>query len=53
MLAVHFLGQNRILLDQVPTPEPRGRDVVIRVKSAAICGTDRENLEGPGQATRS
>jgi propanol-preferring alcohol dehydrogenase len=51
MLAVHFLGQNRILLDQVPTPEPRGRDVVIRVKSAAICGTDRENLEGSGQAT--
>ena len=51
MLAVHFLGQNQISLDEVPTPEPRGRNVVVRVKSAAICGTDRENLEGPGQST--
>ena len=51
MLAVHFLGQNRISLEKVPTPEPRGRDVVVRVKSAAICGTDREKLEGPGQST--
>jgi len=51
MLAVHFLGQSKISLDEVPTPEPRGREVVVRVKSASICGTDRENLEGPGQAT--
>ena len=51
MLAVHFLGQSRISLEDMPTPDPRGRDVVIRVKAAAICGTDRENLEGPGQAT--
>jgi threonine dehydrogenase-like Zn-dependent dehydrogenase len=51
MLAVHFLGQNQISLEKVPTPEPRGRNVVVRVKSAAICGTDRENLEGPGQST--
>jgi 2-desacetyl-2-hydroxyethyl bacteriochlorophyllide A dehydrogenase len=51
MLAIHFLGQNRISLDEVPTPEPRGRDVVVRIKSAAICGTDREALEGPGQKT--
>lgn len=51
MLAVHFLGQSRISLEEMPTPEPRGRDVVIRVKSAAICGTDRESLEGLGQTT--
>ncbi|MGD8624734.1 MAG: zinc-binding dehydrogenase [Anaerolineae bacterium] len=51
MLAVHFLGQNRISLDEMPTPEPQGRNVVVRIKSAAICGTDRENLEGPGQVT--
>ena len=51
MLTVHFLGQSRISLEEMPTPEPRGRGVVIRVKSAAICGTDRESLEGPGQAT--
>jgi threonine dehydrogenase-like Zn-dependent dehydrogenase len=39
------------LLDEVPMPEPRGQEVVVRVRSAAICGTDRENLEGPGQST--
>jgi len=51
MLAVHFLGNGRISLDEVPQPEPRGREVVVRVRSASICGTDRENLEGPGQET--
>jgi 2-desacetyl-2-hydroxyethyl bacteriochlorophyllide A dehydrogenase len=51
MLAVHFLGQNRISLDEMPTPRPLGREVVVRVKSAAICGTDRENLAGAGQPT--
>ena len=51
MLAVHFLGQNRISVGDVPLPEPHGREVVVKVKSAAICGTDRENLEGPGQKT--
>lgn len=49
MLAVHFLGQGRISLDEVPGPEPRDQDVVVRIRSAATCGTDRENLEGPGQ----
>ncbi len=49
MLAVHFVGEGEISLDDVPVPEPRGREVVVRVRSAAICGTDRENLEGPGQ----
>jgi threonine dehydrogenase-like Zn-dependent dehydrogenase len=51
MLAVHFLGQGRISLSEVPTPRPKGDEVVIRVRAAAICGTDRENLEGSGQAT--
>jgi L-iditol 2-dehydrogenase len=51
MLGVHFLGGSRIALDEVPMPEPHGRWVVVRVRSAAICGTDRDNLEGPGQVT--
>ena len=51
MLAVHFLGNGRISLDEVPQPEPQSREVVVRVRSASICGTDRENLEGPGQET--
>ncbi len=51
MLAVHFHGHDRISLDEVPRPEPRDQNVVVRIRSAAICGTDRENLEGPGQET--
>jgi threonine dehydrogenase-like Zn-dependent dehydrogenase len=51
MKAVHFLGNSKISLDDLPDPQPRGREVVVRVKSASICGTDRENLEGPGQRT--
>ena len=51
MLAVHFRGANKISLDQIAEPKPFGREVVVQVKAAAICGTDRENLEGPGQPT--
>lgn len=51
MRAVHFLGNGIISLDEIPTPEPRAREVLIRMKSASICGTDRENLVGRGQAT--
>jgi threonine dehydrogenase-like Zn-dependent dehydrogenase len=51
MRAVHFLGGGRISLDDVSTPRARGKEVLVRVKSASICGTDRENLAGPGQKT--
>lgn len=51
MKAVHFLGGGRISLDEIDDPQPLGREVVVRVRSASICGTDRENLEGPGQRT--
>jgi threonine 3-dehydrogenase len=51
MLAIHFLGGGRISLDEMPIPEPCGREVVVQVRSASICGTDRENLLGKGQPT--
>ena len=51
MLGVHFLGDDEISLDEVPRPQPHGREVIVRVKAAAICGTDRDNLEGSGQDT--
>jgi len=51
MAAVHFRGSGRVAIDQVDTPTPSGRDVLVRVEAAAICGTDRENLEGAGQST--
>lgn len=49
MLAVHFLGDSQIALHQIQTPEPVDQNVLVRVKSAAICGTDRENLKAGGQ----
>jgi propanol-preferring alcohol dehydrogenase len=49
MLAVHFLGRRELSLDELPVPEPEGQDVIVKIKAAAICGTDRENLEGGGQ----
>jgi threonine dehydrogenase-like Zn-dependent dehydrogenase len=51
MRAVHFMGKGKISLDEVPTPAPRGTEVLVRVKSASICGTDRENLMAVGQKT--
>jgi 2-desacetyl-2-hydroxyethyl bacteriochlorophyllide A dehydrogenase len=51
MKAVHFLGQGKISIDEVADPQPVGREVVVKIKSASICGTDRENLEGQGQRT--
>jgi propanol-preferring alcohol dehydrogenase len=51
MLAVHFRGQGKIELHEVPTPEPRGNQVLVRIHAAGICGTDRESLEGQGQTT--
>jgi propanol-preferring alcohol dehydrogenase len=51
MQAVHFLGNGDISLHEVPMPAAEGRDVIVRIRSAAICGTDRENLEGAGQST--
>ena len=51
MRAVHFTGKGKISLDEVLTPAPRGTDVLVRVRSASICGTDRENLMGEGQKT--
>lgn len=51
MLGVHFLGQGKISIDEMPVPQPRDRWVVVQTRSATICGTDRENLMGPGQKT--
>ena len=51
MRAVHFLGGGRVAVTDVPTPVPREGEVLVRVKTASICGTDRENLMGEGQVT--
>jgi len=51
MLAVHFLGSGQISVDEVPTPKSGGRNVVLKVTAAGICGTDRHPLLEEGQKT--
>jgi threonine dehydrogenase-like Zn-dependent dehydrogenase len=49
MLGIHFIGESQIRLNEVPLPEANQQMVLVKVHAAAICGTDRENLEGAGQ----
>jgi threonine dehydrogenase-like Zn-dependent dehydrogenase len=50
MLGVHFLGEGAVSVGEMPVPEPHDQMVLVRVQAAAICGTDRELLEGEGQS---
>jgi threonine dehydrogenase-like Zn-dependent dehydrogenase len=51
MLGIHFLGNGKISLDLMPTPEPKGTNVVVKILASGICGTDRHPLMEHGQAT--
>ena len=51
MLGLRFLGGGRLALEQFADPQPEGDEVVVQIKAAAICGTDRENYLGAGQST--
>ncbi len=50
MLGIHFLGDGKISIDQMPTPQPSGTNVVVKIKAAGICGTDKHQLMEHGQA---
>ncbi len=41
MRAARFLGGGRIELDEVAVPEPGPDEVLVKVHSCALCGTDR------------
>lgn len=49
MLALYFRGNGQIELRDVPRPTAKGTEVVVRVRAASICGSDREPLSGEGQ----
>ena len=49
MLGVRFSGQRGLYVGEFSDPVPKGSEVVLRVESSAICGTDREAWEGEGQ----
>ena len=40
MLAARMYGINDIRLEEIPTPKPNTGEILIKVKSAAVCGTD-------------
>ncbi len=40
MKAIRLLGKNRIELQEIPVPEIREDEMLIRVRAASICGTD-------------
>lgn len=46
MLATRLLGLNDIRTEDVPIPTPAPGEVLVRVESCGICGTDRHLLHG-------
>jgi len=51
MRGIHFLGNGKISIDEVSKPNPKGKNVVVKVNAAGICGTDRHPLLEEGQKT--
>lgn len=46
-LAAVFCGEpGRVQLQSLPTPEPRGREILVRVESCTLCGSDLHSFEG-------
>ena len=46
MKALVLKGPNDFEIQEVPTPEPKGDEVLCRVKAVAICGTDPKIVAG-------
>ena len=46
MKAIVFRGKNQIRLEDVPKPEPRAGEAVIRITATTICGTDVHIVRG-------
>jgi propanol-preferring alcohol dehydrogenase len=50
MLAVRLLGNSKLKVIDVPAPEAKGDEVVVKVRAALICGSDLHGLyEPPGE----
>src|SRR5205085_5624867 len=46
MKAVVFKGKDRIAIEEVPKPQPRAGEAVIRITTTTICGTDVHIVRG-------
>lgn len=40
MLAAKMYGKNDLRLEEIPVPKPKAGELLIKVKAAAVCGTD-------------
>ena len=45
MLAARLYGKNDLRLEKIPVPEIREGEILLRVKAAAVCGTDLRMLQ--------
>jgi D-arabinose 1-dehydrogenase-like Zn-dependent alcohol dehydrogenase len=52
MLAAVLQDFNRLVLEDVPIPEPGLGEVVVRIRSCGICATDYKRDRGPCRAGR-
>ena len=46
-----FRGSGRITVEEAPTPEPGGGEVLVRVHACALCGSDRRSWERGNRVT--
>jgi L-iditol 2-dehydrogenase len=46
MLAAVLKDFDRLVLEDVPTPEPRMQEVVVRIKACGFCATDYKAIKG-------
>src|SRR5437870_1853473 len=52
MLAVVFSAQDQLAVQEVPTPRPGPREVLVRVRASMVCASDAKILAGRFPATR-
>ena len=52
MLAVVFTAQDAFAVQEVPTPRPGPREVLVRVRASMVCASDAKILAGRFPATR-
>ena len=52
MKALHFLGEKKIELIDLPTPEIRSDEVLIEIQAAGLCGSDLHLFYTPSRAEK-
>src|SRR5437879_2886254 len=52
MQRVRLLGKRQAVVEDVDVPRPHGDEVVVRVRTAAICGSDLHGLYRPEHGAR-